>query len=297
MKQTPENSREFLQLAIDAKIQSLRLDRNALAPVSSLPLEIFATIFFFLCLRGGDSGHNLARIYLSHVCHQWREIALNQSLLWSHVDFTTLTLAGIAEILARAKSAPLHLKARISGKRWDYPRLYKFQLELRVRILHICYLDISAENAHLRSTLSALKSPVPTLENLSLSNEDCQWGNVFIPDTLFSGCAPRLSSLKLPYCIISWRQPLWPLFKGLTYLKILKPYMKSNPKLADCLGALAEMRELQTLTLQWASPETPSFPLDVEHTVTLPSLTDFNIEALLKECVLALGHLDLPALT
>ena len=73
--------------------------------------------------------------------------------------------------------------------------------------------------------------------------------------------------------------------------------MKSNPKLADWLGALAEMRELQTLTLQWASPEAPSFPFDVERTVTLPSLTDFNLEALLKECVLALGHLDLPALT
>ena len=73
--------------------------------------------------------------------------------------------------------------------------------------------------------------------------------------------------------------------------------MKSNPKLADWLGALAEMRELQTLTLQWASPEAPSFPFDVERTVTLPSLTDFNLEALLKECVLALGHLDLLALT
>ena len=139
MKQTPENSREFLQLAIDAKIQSLRLDRNALAPVSSLPPEIFATIFFFLCLRGGDSGHNLARIYLSHVCHQWREIALNQSLLWSHVDFTALTLAGAAEILARAKSAPLHLKARIYGKHWDDLRSYRFRHEVRVHISHICH--------------------------------------------------------------------------------------------------------------------------------------------------------------
>ena len=35
------------------------------------------------------------------------------------------------------------------------------------------HLDISAENAQLRSTLSALKLPAPTLENLSLSNEDC----------------------------------------------------------------------------------------------------------------------------
>jgi hypothetical protein len=63
------------------------------------------------------------------------------------------------------------------------------------------------------------------------------------------------------------------------------------------LGALAEIPELQTLTLQWASPDAPPFPFDIERTVTLPSLKHFNIEARLEDFVLALAHLDLPALT
>ena len=59
MNQTQENSREILQEAIDARIKSfklegstesisvLRRERNALAPVSYLPPEIFAAIFSF----------------------------------------------------------------------------------------------------------------------------------------------------------------------------------------------------------------------------------------------------------
>jgi hypothetical protein len=151
----------------------LRLERNALAPVSSLPPEVLAAIFSFLCLHGkptlgGKPGHNLARVRLSHVCHQWREIALNQSLLWSHVDFTTLSLAGAAEILARAKSVPLYLEERISGQRWDNVRFSTFRKELQARIPRICHLGISAEPARIRSTLRALESPAPTLQYLSL---------------------------------------------------------------------------------------------------------------------------------
>lgn len=48
---------------------------------------------------------------MAHICRQWREIALNQPLFWSYFDFTTVSPAGAAEILARAKSVPLHLEA------------------------------------------------------------------------------------------------------------------------------------------------------------------------------------------
>ena len=95
----------------------LKYERNALAPISSLPPEVFA-IFSFSC-SSGKPDDNLTQIRLSHVCHQWREIALSQPLLWSHVDFTTLSSAGTAEILARAKSSPLYLEARISSQSWN----------------------------------------------------------------------------------------------------------------------------------------------------------------------------------
>jgi hypothetical protein len=124
MKPTQANSWERLQQTIDAEVESLeesirvleksiralKLRRNAHSPISSLPPEVFAAIFSFACLPGipslgGKPDH--AQIHVSHVCHQWREIALNQPLLWSHVDFTTLSLAGATEMLVRAKLVPL----------------------------------------------------------------------------------------------------------------------------------------------------------------------------------------------
>ena len=57
------------------------------------------------------------------------------------------------------------------------------------------------------------------------------------------------------------------------------------------------MLQLQTLTLHTASPVVTHFPFDVERTVTLPSLTHLDILASLRDCALAIAHLDLPALT
>ncbi|KAF8260695.1 hypothetical protein EI94DRAFT_1523753, partial [Lactarius quietus] len=70
----------------------------------SLPPEVFAAIFS-LCLPE-KTDHHLARLRISHVCHQWREIALHQTLLWTRVDFAT-SMAGVTETLVRAQSAPL----------------------------------------------------------------------------------------------------------------------------------------------------------------------------------------------
>jgi hypothetical protein len=171
---------------------------------------VFAAIFSFACLPGipslgGKPDHNLARIHLSHVCHQWREIALNQPFLWSHVDFTTLSLAGATEMLVRAKSVPLYLEAtraswRCWETRWDGDRFDTFRTELQARVPHIRHLSINAKPYNLRSTLAVLVSPAPTLKYLSLfsrgvsngRNEEHGMRYSFL--TLFSK-APPLGSL------------------------------------------------------------------------------------------------------
>jgi hypothetical protein len=264
-------------------------------------LYLLKCIFSILCLPDASSpsrksDYHLARLHISHVCHQWREIALNQCLLWSHVDFTTLSMESAAEILERAKSVPLYLEASLSGHRWYDVRFSTFRKELQARIPHIRQLKISAASLLLNKTLKIIKSPAPTLEYLSLSSRGVyrNRGRSFIPDTLFNGSTPRLSFLKLCYFNISWKSPL---FKGLKYLEILTPATNAKPELAVWLGALDEMHQLRTLTLHSASPIAPPFPFDVERTVTLPSLTCLDILASPVDCALALSHLDLPVLT
>jgi hypothetical protein len=143
----------------------------------------------------------------------------------------------------------------------------------------------------LPSILEGLVSPAPTLEYLSLfsCNEF-----TFIPDNLFDGCTPRLSCLELRDCDISWESPL---LKGLKYLKIRTPSDNSRPKLAVWLDALRELPQLKALTLHSASPIAPSSQFDVERTLTLSALTLLDITDYTLDCVFALAHLDLPALT
>jgi hypothetical protein len=306
MNPRQEISRERSQQAIDAEIksleesiQALNLRRNALAPISSLPPEVFIAIFSLLCLPGIPSlgrkrGHHLARLRLTHVCHQWREIILDEPLLWSHVDVTTLSSARMGEMLVRSKLVPLYLEGRISIHCWDDARLSIFQEELQAHFPRIYYLSISAEPFYLRPILEGLLSPTPTLEYLSLSSYG-KFEDRVMPDTLFDGSAPRLSYLELRHCSISWNSPLP---RGLKHLvEILRSSGNARPELAVWLGTLNQMPQLETLTLHSASPVAPPFPFDVERIITLPSLTHLDISASPGDCALALAHLDLPALT
>ena len=306
------NSREHLRQAIDDEIKSLegsiralRHRRNELAPISSLPTELIEAIFSLLREPGtlppstldGKPDH-LALLRVAHVCHHWREITLNQPLLWSHVDFTTVTSAGATEILARAKTVPLHLEAHAPFGHWDDARFRKFGKELKAHVSHIRHLNLSMEPAQLNKTLNRLTSAAPILEYLSISCQEIQGrmreAHSFIPSSLFDGTTPVLSRLEIYNCAINWKSPL---LRGLEHLDIRTPF--SRPRLSDWLDALNEMPRLKTLTLAYASPVasivTPS-PFNVERTITLPSLTLFDIDALVSDCGLALAHLALPAL-
>ena len=314
MDSSQPNSREYQQQAIDAEIKSLeesirelKYRRNALAPVSSLPTEVIDAIFLFARVMvssssatSGKKAEPLAWLRLTHVCHRWREIALNQPLFWNHVNFATLSSAGAAEIVARAKTAPLYLEARLLGSHWDDARYREFQEELQVCVSCTCHLLISANYLHLRKTLDSLLSPAPTLESLSLYSERQflqPWLpplQLDVPETLFGGAMPRLSCLQLRNCNIGWKSPL---LKGLRIFEMRSPSMTVLPTLSVWLDALDEMPQLKMLTLHEASPMAGTFPFDVKRTAKLPSLTHFDIADRPRDCASALAHLELPALT
>ena len=301
------NSQEYQQQAIDTKIESLEESirelrcRNSLAPISSLPTEVIVIIFSILRLSnaplaGGKRDH-LAWLRVTHVCHQWRLIALNNPLFWTHIDFTNITLAGVVEMLVRAEKAPLHLEAWVTGHNRGHTQFNAFKKELQSRITNICRLEIGADAFFLRRTLKRLVSPAHTLESLSLTTQAnylLATSRPSIPNTLFGGTAPQLSFLELHKCNIGWKSPL---LKGLRHLEIYAPSRRARPSLSVWLDALDEMPQLKELVLHSASPIAPPFPLNIERTVTLPSLTHLNISASSGDCALALSHLVLPAIT
>ena len=303
------NSHEYLRQAIDDEIRSfeesiraLRHRRNALAPISSLPPEVFATIFSFVrlpdCILAEPD--QLACVRVSHVCNQWREIALNQPLLWSHIDFTAVTPAGAAEMLSRARTVPLHLEAMLPVCHRDDSWFNSFQKELQAHVTHTSHLSISAGPLRLRKIFEGFILPAPTLDHLSLSVEEHEHSisqqRVSIPDNIFAGATPKLCCLVLKNCDISWKSPL---LRGLIHLDIRTPSVSKKPSLAAWLDMLDEMPQLKTLALDSATPivsNDSSLPPEVHRVVTLPSLIHLELSAYARECGLALAHLALPAL-
>jgi hypothetical protein len=310
-------SRDRLQQAIDDEInlwqestRALRARRNALAPISRLSPETLAAIFsyfpsstwkkepryltqterssYFPCIREGG---RLAWIAITHVCRRWRETALSHPHLWSRMSFTSPTPACIAELFTRAKTAPLHLEANATD--WSEAQFYAFGMQLEANISHTRHLKFCGP---LQPILERLVSSAPTLEFLSLSHKSSLLTRLIIPVNLFNCTAPSLTSLKLKSCDISWKSPL---LKGLQTLEIHWPSTEARPALEDWLGALKKMPQLKTLILKSATPLALSAPLTSEpsHTVTLPFLIKFHVSASAKDCVLALAHLVLPALT
>jgi hypothetical protein len=169
MDTTLTESTDRLQQALDDEIKSwqestraLRSRRNTLAPISRLSSETLASIFFYFpsCpwykVYGyyspfkerhspqKDLGH-LGWIVVTHVCRRWREIALENPGLWSCIDFTRLTSACVAELLARAKMTPLHLEANVGviPNEWSAAKFNAFERQLEAHISHTRHLKIS----------------------------------------------------------------------------------------------------------------------------------------------------------
>ena len=275
---------------------------NELIPISSLPTEIITEI---ILLASTKRDFGLGWLNVAHVCHKWREIALNQRHFWSHINFGWLTSAGAAEMLARAKDAPLHLELKVERmvprRNWNHARYSAFDKELQAHVSHIRHLDIVAsalESSRFVSTTlqdTLVASPAPILEYLSLSNDDLT-GTLSIPNNVFKGVTPKLISLKLTRVMISWTSPL---LRGLRYLEIYELNDGNKPSLTDWLDALDEMPQLKELVLLDASPlaDGPTFPSHIKRTATLPVLIRLELMSTAWDCALALAHLVLPALT
>ena len=316
MSSNIEYSSENLRQAIDDELksleksaQALKFRRNALAPISRLPPETIATIFTFLSLPGdcvqilaGEEQGDFAWLRVSHVCHRWREIALNQPRLWSHIDFTTLTVEGVTEVLSRSKMAPLELHANLCRVRWERARFDTFQEQLAAHVSHTCRLNVIAKSSDLQTIVDQLVSPAPALERLMLivNNKVRPLGSparAVMPPNLFDGSAPRLSHLQLNHCDISWASPL---LKNLRLLDLHTLSPGARPSLGVWLNAMSQMLKLETLVVHFATPMAPSVQTVVSHparVITHPSLTELYLVASASDCAFALAHLVLPALT
>jgi hypothetical protein len=172
--------------------------------------------------------------------------------LWSRFNFrvTKPIPAGLAEILARAKMAPLHLEADYTNQGRGYTKVELahfevFERQLEAHIFHTRHLKFTGYFAQMWMVIKRrLVSPTPSLESLSLFGESPprSFPPVTIPDNFLNCTAPKLTTLRLKNCDISWKSSL---LKGLRNLQIFGLSTEARPNLEDWLDALNEMPKLK----------------------------------------------------
>ncbi|TFY52273.1 hypothetical protein EVG20_g10623 [Dentipellis fragilis] len=287
--------------AVEQVLLSIRTSYNAFAPVNRLPPEIFTQIFGFLQLASPPRvamynprapGYRMGWLYVTHVCRQWRDIALEHSSMWSNI-LLDWGKHCTEEFLRRAGTTPITLM--VVG------------LETKADVLDLT----STNQEQLFKILHSLRVAAPILEKVFLHNIFERWDDSIpthlrtplpvLPADLFDRSAPCLRHLDIMRFSFSWHTLA---FESLVHLEIAQdarpPLTNTSPdsKLLDfglCLRVLADMPVLETLKLHYAVPSfQPENAASYVHslpTVTLSTLQNLDIKDHVFECALALKHI------
>ncbi|KAI0320594.1 hypothetical protein OF83DRAFT_1212105 [Amylostereum chailletii] len=117
---------EWLDGELDALAEVTRLvkrRRNDCAHVSRLPQEVLVRIFRAMerpqrrMLYYSRFSYDLGWMLVTHVCQYWREVALDNSSLWSTLRCADVSPAWGTEIMKRSKQAPLNVEVSTASDR------------------------------------------------------------------------------------------------------------------------------------------------------------------------------------
>ncbi|KAL0951990.1 hypothetical protein HGRIS_008643 [Hohenbuehelia grisea] len=243
------------------------------SPISKLPNEILSDIFRLIHydnLRLPTSQD----LSFSWVCHDWREVALNDPLLWNTISLSTGRPGNhrLADImLERAQFR--NLKIAYIGNAIDDPS----SAFMKAALAHpnaIDALDLRHYSIDmLYETLILLSTNMESLHTLSLNNTN--FDAYELPIELQDQSAPSLRSFSLKVCSLPWESVFFQSFASrLTklYLYLLKPRVKRSV-LIEHLHKMHCLEELHLLTLACMDNHAAGEIEDVEP----PSLPNLNL--------------------
>ncbi|KAL0573395.1 hypothetical protein V5O48_008569 [Marasmius crinis-equi] len=278
------------------EIRRVKAKHNASVPISRLPTEIIRIILGY-CVSHRSTGrpYKLTWLNATHVCRQWRSVALESASIWSQIDFSCPELA--REMIARSRVAPLDV---VVTRPVLTSRVYAVLIEatsntgrLRTLVLPDAY--------HMNgvSLFPRLNKPAPLLHTLDLTAKPYDT----LPRKFFAGKTPALRKLK----ITGFHFPLaTSLLKNLTTLILKDPH--EDPSINHCarcpttqrlLEVLQLMTELETLELSNSLPQkkpaTRSATKSAPRRVKLPKLRRLRLSGTLHLCNELLQNVIFPA--
>ncbi|KAF5315902.1 hypothetical protein D9611_005032 [Ephemerocybe angulata] len=239
-------------------LQNLKRSYNALSVTNSIPPEILSNIFIIhnasilkaSILKAYPSPTSqreaFSWIYVAHVCHHWREVALNCGALWSNLLFLKPSLT--ETMLSRSKNSPLSVKLQLGHNNPAFEPLLCKILSQTHRLR-----SVNLSGTVKDTLLSNASGNAPFLEELSLA---CVANlSSKIPKTFLQGGAPSLKEITLKGIDV----PFWgslPLGPNLTHLRLdLKSVGHAHrPSASTFLKSLEDLLSLRLLSLSGALP-------------------------------------------
>ncbi|KAI0780670.1 hypothetical protein BD413DRAFT_8515 [Trametes elegans] len=189
---------------LDYSVALLKRYRNSVRPVHRLSPDILALVFLDL-VQDHENPLNsqygdFSWVYIAHVCHRWRTIALGCATLWTQIS-TRYPEAALA-CLERSADAPfslvVHARAHPDNSKDVIDRVRPHMS--RLRHLYLPWTQLHDENGNVSELLSSfIDVPAPQLETFYVYRVRID-GNCFPLPAIFGGHTPRLQVLKLSYC-------------------------------------------------------------------------------------------------
>ncbi|KAF5314485.1 hypothetical protein D9619_011762 [Psilocybe cf. subviscida] len=232
---------EIQQLEYGHQMLALRSQLNMFTYIARVPPEILLQIFVAVTENGEWPADSTQCIPVTHVCRQWRSIALNAPALWSNLlsDNVAWTMA----MLDRSKASPLTVSIHSSDA---IPVLKHLSRIRSLTIEHWSADDLQK----LRVFIEENASVAPQLEVLSLSSvSNSPWS---LPSTTFQQ-ADRLKDLFLDGIQIDWTYS--PFFRHLTKLRLQTILYDGQPTWRELITALDQMPALESLFIDNMLPK------------------------------------------
>jgi hypothetical protein len=288
---------------LEARIMSLRSWRNFhywyTFRINNLPQEILSNIFHYVCWStvGAQMGVQ-ARVWITGVCRNWRNIALADPTLWNAIWFKDE--APYERSMAwfqRAGSAPIDLRINERDTKWNPEEEHRFTGEQMRSLMDQLFTKLSQIRMLIvvvdtwppaLAVLDKLHEAGGTGEPINLERiEIHRTGRPYMwdgpgyearihenPIPLCGGNAPKLKYLALNSVSIHWHSsPL----ANLTTLDLRRMALQVSPDLHRFREMLVQCPNLNKLALDGFGPRRESNEIQGLQPITLPTLRTFVI--------------------
>ena len=227
------------------RIRARKLDRNNLAPISKIPVELLSYIFSLVQRKYRQNPHgDLGWVVVTHVCQRWRDIARDNPALWIYIPFHRPKW--IPEMTRRSRSATFKIK--LDSRSFSLPRFSALRVFLAVHLPRVRSITVHRPLPSDRF-IQTLFQELPARSARCLEHFNVRYPAgyphtfnpmLFLEKVLID--PPCLKKLKI-YGAVDWSS------KILTSLTHFVLYSESPHTYSEFLDALARMPALQILHL------------------------------------------------